>query len=645
MTSLYDLGRIAAEKKNYDDAIAFFSEMKKSVKNKQDIIDDIDLNIAICYKEKNNMECLLKSRDMFIDIMNRKYVCKKFKSCAEINYVSAITMILSEYINAINYSDAFKLMNESLEILPKNPILNYNTGHLYKCSGNYEKATHYLLTALNYEKSHMDTYIELINIYNDLGNPTKTLEYIKLGLEYLTDNPYLYNELGCFYTKYDAPKALNTFEKAIKYSDDNKTLLAKIYTNIGHYYSIFGNIKLCLEYYKKAMESDDKDFISKQNYLMDLLYDDTIEYKEVLKQHLIIGTSLQKRHQIEVLPVTNYEHKILRIGYVSGDFFGSHPMTYFIKPLLQDFNKTKFAVYGYSINPIEQNNYDSSICWRAIKYLNTKECIKQILSDQIDILFDLSGHTAGNRMDIFSHRVARIQLSYLGYPCISGMPHIDYYIIDETFGFTGSKTISMKNCFTAYVPPFIPKILIQPYYTNNFITFGTLNKVAKINNSVVNLWDRLLDKYPNTKLVIKKNNYLKFRNSDRIIYIEPVAGFDKYVEQWNMIDIGLDPFPYSGTTSTCEALLMGTPVISLADRQNKRIHQNTTTSLLINSDLGHLVASDDNEFFEIVEREVKKIMISRSYKQYIQNKFLTGNVTNKKLYMHDYESLLLSLAK
>jgi predicted O-linked N-acetylglucosamine transferase (SPINDLY family) len=119
--------------------------------------------------------------------------------------------------------------------------------------------------------------------------------------------------------------------------------------------------------------------------------------------------------------------------------------------------------------------------------------------------------------------------------------------------------------------------------------------------------------------------------------------FEEYIKQYSMIDIALDTFPYAGTTTTCECLLSGTPVITIADRVMKTVHQNTTASLLINSNLKNLVSENKEQFMKIVDDTVHEVMSNPNLKQIVQNAFLTGNVTNKKQYISDFEKCMLKL--
>lgn len=642
-----------AEQKQYVDAINLFEKLPQT--------NEIKYNIATCYKEQKTYESLTRSKELFEQIINNtKERTLQYKIYT--NYISTITYLTEYYITNALYESAIKITIDALMVCPENPILLYNSGYLYRRIGQYDIAAKYLCSALQKNPEHRDGYLELINIYQDMFDLQNMFKYINLGIYHIKNDATLYNCLGLYYTSLyksnycsdEYKKAMNAFSFAESLCRSNcedtkisvtipTKVLAKVYTNIGHLYSLVGNISMGLSYFDKAFECDSTDMIPLQNYAMDMLYLDTIAYSDTIRKHMLTGYILQRHNKLSLIPPINHINPIIHIGYVSGDFFGTHPMIYFIKHLLNDYNPTLFKVFCYSINQIgDTSRYSDKITWYNIKNMSLLACTRQILSDKINILIDLSGHTSGNRMDIFSNRVAQLQLSYLGYPCITGMPDIDYHIIDKTFNFK-CKTVEMQNCFTHYDIPFKIQTLIQPYNSNGYITFGCFNKVSKINKKVLDLWDSILDTYPTAIILIKKRYELNMRNQKRIIVVKIMPKYIDYIRQYNQIDIALDTFPYAGTTTTCESLFMGTPVITLADRKTNAIHQNTTASILINSGLSELVSTNKEEYLYTIGNIVNKIYSSKTYKNEIQHKFLTGNVTNSKQYMNDFENLIMTL--
>ena len=636
MNNIYQSAISFYTNKKYDDAINLLESLPQT--------PEILFAIATCHKDNGSLKSLLNGKNIFEQLIVRNIKNKILRKDIAINYVSDISFLSKYYVDASDYDRALEVTKNALHFVPNDPICLYNIGHIYKCIGDFDNAIIYLRKSLKYDNSFLGTYIELINIYRDRRDEQQLLKCINDGIKNVKDNTSLYNDLGLYYLYSDRKKSLEFFNTALQLNTEDKPLMSKIYTNIGHLLSTAGNINGALENYENAISVCPTDMIPRQNYIMDILYLDNIDYSTVIKKHLETGFAVHNKYHVQNFVNQHYDNIKIHIGYISGDFFGTHPMTYFIRKLLTCFDNSKFKVHCYSINDIGDTSiYYNEILWRNIKYSSLGWCIKQILTDRIDILIDLSGHTSGNRMDIFSNRLAKVQLSYLGYPCISGMPEIDYHIIDKTFNYNTSKTISMDDCFTHYDVPFIPKNLIQPYHINKCITFCSFNKSSKINDSVVKFWDEILDEFPSAKLIIKNINNFNFKNAERVKTMPFAGDYRDYISQYNLADIALDTFPYAGTTTTCESLLMGTPVITMADRKTNAIHQNTTASILINSNLSNLIATNKNEYIKIIRDIICKIEQCDNYKNIIQTAFLYGNVTNSSLYLKNYESLLLKL--
>jgi predicted O-linked N-acetylglucosamine transferase (SPINDLY family) len=218
-------------------------------------------------------------------------------------------------------------------------------------------------------------------------------------------------------------------------------------------------------------------------------------------------------------------------------------------------------------------------------------------------------------------------------------------VIDDTFGWENRmKTLSIGPCFTHYWPNEVPDAseLKQPYYDvmKGHLSFGTLNKTAKINQQMVDMWDALLDAFPGSRLCLRQNYVFKFRNQDRVVFLEHCEKHADHLRRYNQIDVALDTSPYSGTTTTCESMLMGVPVVTLTDRKGRRIHQNVSASLLINSGMPHLEVGTFDEYVAVCRRLEAEIRADpANFKRNVQKNFVTGRVmVDASVYMAAYES-------
>lgn len=642
---------VIGDKATYTRAVSLFTQ--KRLKESCELFESLPespivlYNIATCCRELGD---LFKAERIYARLVKSKIRDATLRENIRNCYIATVTLIVKACTEGCQYARALEINEKSLKHIPGQPVLLYNMGHLLKCVGRHKEALHYLEQSLDENPLYFDAYIEQINIYNDAKQYDKAIDIIHKGMDAIPSDARFYNELGVALCRQGKVKeGFDAYQGGLQLPTCTAICAAKIHTNVGNAYSHIGDIPLSLEHSRKAFELDPTNSVAIQNYLMNSLYVCDAPFTETLKQHFQLGALIAKQFSTNFKPYEGPRNPKIRIGYVSGDFFGDHPMTYFLRALLELYDRERFEIYGYccqQIPPEKGRQYSTDIVWRDIKYMSTANACHVITADRIDVLIDLSGHTSGNRLDIFSSRLAKVQLSYLGYPCITGMPDIDHYIIDETFGWGSKmKMLSMPHCFTHYWPTRIPAAdsLVSAYHKKGYISFGTLNKTAKINQMMVDMWDNLLDEFPEARLCLRQNYVFKFRNQRRVVYLEHSPDYEGHMARYNEFDIAFDTAPYSGTTTTCEALIMGVPVITLADRKRKTVHQNVSASLLINSGMSELVLESLEDCKRVIRDLIGQIAADKGFKTSIQSKFVRGNVMNAAQYMADFETLISSL--
>jgi predicted O-linked N-acetylglucosamine transferase (SPINDLY family) len=313
-----------------------------------------------------------------------------------------------------------------------------------------------------------------------------------------------------------------------------------------------------------------------------------------------------------------------------------------------------------------------------------------VYSDKVHILFDLAGHTAFNRLDIFALKPSPIQVTYIGYPYSTGLTEMDYRItdiicdkIEVSQKFYTEQLIMLDNCFLCYDPTIIkrgskgkpasfeiPTLGPQPiireiseHKNARVLRIGCFNRVNKITDSVIKEINKLMlyfgtdNNYGTvhflfkTKALINTDIQKQFLNKfdkvvrDRITILDCTISHEDHLLEYNKVDIALDTFPYSGTTTSCEALLMGVPVFSIWDKQWWFHCSNVTVSILHNSDLSYYVVDNINELYTKIEELFQQDDDNfwSNLKQKVRQKFLTGNVCNKELYMTNFTKLLCEL--
>ncbi len=280
----------------------------------------------------------------------------------------------------------------------------------------------------------------------------------------------------------------------------------------------------------------------------------------------------------------------LKLGLVSPDFC-RHAVSYFIEPLLEHWDRSQLEVFLYSNGEV-RDDYTARLQekadqWRDIRLLGQEEAIAQILRDEIDILVDLAGHTAGNRLALMAGKPAPIQATYLGYYGTTGLEQVDYWLTDAVLhppecdadDPCSEERWRLDRPYVSFRPlPAAPAVSPPPCLRNGFITFGSFNQSRKITQRTAEHWLAVLQAVPDSHLLLKSRNLGEATEQQRVrelfegLGLAPerltLQGHSPTVEQhlaaYSQLDIALDTFPYTGCTTTADALWMGVPVLTVA---------------------------------------------------------------------------------
>lgn len=316
--------------------------------------------------------------------------------------------------------------------------------------------------------------------------------------------------------------------------------------------------------------------------------------------------------------------KRLRIAYVSPDF-RAHSVAFFIEPVLAHHDAERVEVFCYSnhraADAMTLRLKSLVRQWRDISAISDDDAAERIREDRIDILVDLAGHSAGGRLRVFARKPAPVQVTWLGYPCTTGLGAMDYRISDAHADPVGasepfySETLyRLPDAFDCYGPPRdAPGVGALPAVAQGGITFGSFNNLAKLSAATRALWARVLLAVPASRLLLKagplSDAALRQRLSDafaelgvgaeRLILAPADASHFAHLDRYNQVDIGLDPFPYNGVTTSFEAMWMGVPVVSLAgDGSISRMG----ASMLANLGMTQLLAHTPEDYVAIAAR-------------------------------------------
>lgn len=308
----------------------------------------------------------------------------------------------------------------------------------------------------------------------------------------------------------------------------------------------------------------------------------------------------------------------LRLGLVSHDL-GGHSVASFLEPLLTHLDRRAFTIICYASATNEdattQRLKGLDVQWRRVTPLHLEPMSNLVRADAIDILFDLGGHTACHRLPLFHARVAPVQATYLAYPNTTGLSSIDFRIVDSLTDPPGSeewnteRLIRLDPCFLCYRPSG-ERPALAPRPADAPIVFGSFNKLLKLSEPVLRLWGRILAQTPGSTLVVKSwdltsddardhllARWKKLRlDPARLRILRATPTQREHLALYQDIDLALDTFPYHGTTTTCEALSMGVPVVTLAGR----VHASRVgVSLLSAVGLEDLVAHDEDQYVRL----------------------------------------------
>jgi predicted O-linked N-acetylglucosamine transferase (SPINDLY family) len=300
--------------------------------------------------------------------------------------------------------------------------------------------------------------------------------------------------------------------------------------------------------------------------------------------------------------------------------------------------------------------------WLDISSLSDEQVGEAIRKDNIDILVDLSGHTAGNRLKVFAQKPAPIQVTWVGYPGTTGLPGMDYRITDHRADPEGTsdkyhteKLVRMEPCFLCYQPPTdAPEIGPLPAIKNGYITFGSFNNLSKLTKETILSWSILLRGIPDARLLIKAQargseaGYNDLSSAflangierSRIEFIGYIPETQDHLDLYNKVDIALDTSPYNGTTTTCEALWMGVPVVTLS---GSRHASRVGASLLHAAGLSEFVAETTEQYISIATRLAGNIDRLEGLRNSLRQTIRASSLTNQHELTGELESAYMEM--
>ena len=518
------------------------------------------------------------------------------------------------------FDEATAAYREAIRLQPNGAEPYYNLGNVLREQRKFPEAIEAFTKAIELNPRWAAAYTNLGNIVKDEGDPARAVALYRRALEIDPAHLNAQSNLGVgLLTLGYLDEALTSHRTALAMAPND----AEIRCNLGSALASMGRVDEAIEEYRTAIRLDPKLTKPHSNLLLDLHYLSELDASAVFEEHLHWDHAQARPHatKIRTHPNSCEPERPLRIGYVSADF-REHSVTYFFERLLECHDREHFHSVCYS-SSATSDDFTARLRqisgeWRDVIGLNDDRLADLIRQDKIDILVDLGGHTGQTRLLTFARKPAPIQVTWLGYCDTTGMRTMDYRLTDARVDPPGlnehwhtEKLVRLPDTAWCYRPhEKAPPVESPPAVRNGYITFGSFNVRPKLTDEVLSLWAKVLQKVPDSRLLLKHNGIRAssvregliafFKNAgiaaERLELVPQFPSPIEHLAAYHRLDIALDSFPYNGTTTTCEALWMGVPVIALEGQTHV---SRVGVSLLSTIGFQNLIASSPAAYLDI----------------------------------------------
>jgi predicted O-linked N-acetylglucosamine transferase (SPINDLY family) len=484
-----------------------------------------------------------------------------------------------------NLDGAVEHYRKALAIKPDYADAYYNLGNVLKRQFKWDEAINSYQKALSLKPGFAEVHYNLGNALKDQGKPDGAIEHYHKALSFKPNYPDAWNNLASTLLEQGMlDTAVENFHKALLLKPE----FAEALNNLGNALKDQGKLDEAIECFQKALaiKSDyaeaHSNFLYTLNYHSDLSAEDI--YRAYREYEALRGFPLRstwRAHDNDRNP-----DRRLRVGYVSPDF-RYHSCRCYLEPLLAHHDKNQVEVFAYAELSKEDDmtaRYKSYVeHWIPTKGMSDEALAQRIRSDGIDILVELAGHTACNRLLTFARKPAPVSLSWLGYGYTTGLSAIDYYLTDETCVPKGSEGLFSEQPWRIATPAYayrpiadMGEVNCLPALQRGYITFGTLTRSVRVNYRTIRVWSAILNAVPNSRLVMDSLTFKEIAMQERMAARFAEHGITRerlemgyHSPPWDTLrglDIGLDCFPHNSGATLFETLYMGVPYITLAGR-------------------------------------------------------------------------------
>jgi protein O-GlcNAc transferase len=571
-------------------------------------------------------------------------VCRKAVALKP-DYAKAHNNLANALAQQGNLDDAIAAYKQAISLVPNFPEAHNNLGNALRQNGQRDDAVAAYRHAITLRADYADAFSNLGVALKESGNLQDAIAAFRKAIALRPTLAEAHNNLGItleHQRQYD--DAIAAYQQAISlnpalaisHSNLGSALkeigklddaiaacrqaillnpnLPDAHNNLGNALKDKGDLDNAIAAYRQAVAVDPASAHFHSNLLYAIHLHPAYDARAVADEH----RTWNEKHAaplhefIQAHDNDRNPDRPLRVGYISPDF-RDHVVGRHLLPLLQNHDRHQFEVFCYcdvlSPDALTAQLKENATTWRKIVGLTDEQVSQQIRADKIDLFVDLSGHTANNRLLVFARKPAPLQLTYLGYNGTTGVTTMDYRLSDphldpenSDLSLYSEKTIRLPKTYWCYAPYPAPEPSPAPLICNGYITFGCLNNFAKISPAAFDLWATILAAVPNSHLIFhappeRQSDLVQRLNLpiDRLKFV-PKQNWSSYTQTYSQIDIALDPFPYNGGITTCDALWMGVPVITLSGQMSVG---RAGRSILSNLNLQELIAHTPEEYANI----------------------------------------------
>jgi predicted O-linked N-acetylglucosamine transferase (SPINDLY family) len=511
--------------------------------------------------------------------------------------------------------EALLYANNAISLIKGNPRLHYNLACVHERLLSFDNAILEYSTAISLDEHYIDAYINMANILKIKKNYSSAEKLYRKVLEIDSCNLLALNNLGALFVESssicNAIDILRTACQMYPDSIDTKINLACNLINAGMH-----DDGICI--YDEVLKADPTHRIAWSNYLFALNYAPNLSPGDRIEKYKEYDKLFASPFREQWITHENIKDKDrrLRIGYVYSQF-NRHSSRNFLMPLLENHDRDQFDLYAYSdvahedeVTVLYKNLFD---IWIVCSGQSDEWLYQRIKQDEIDILIDLAGHTGGNRLLVFARKPAPVSLHWLDYGHSTGLSAIDYYLTDMVASplgaeeFFAEKPWRLDAISAAYRPNHdMGEVNPLPALTRGYVTFGTLTRAVRLNDSVIETWSKILCLVPQSRLILNSRSfsdtaYVEMTRQRFLIHgvLDFQLDFGFTSPPWDVlrnIDITLDCFPHNSGTTLCESLYLGVPFVTLVDAPPTGT---LGTAVLDSVGLNELSAKDLNQYIHI----------------------------------------------